>query len=173
MRLSGPRREGPQSGVDQGAVGPSGLAGRPLRFGSVGDETGPRPASFPQHVRPARSPALHAIPDASLGGLLLVTVGVPPLEVADVLGHADLRMVERHYRPQIGSVITEAMSVMDALTSPSKFGSPLGSHGLSGSRPTRHHRSELASRWECRPRSHDLHGVNVFDFVHSDPLMVA
>jgi integrase len=68
---------------------------------------------------------------------LLVAAGVPPFEVADVLGHADLRMLERHYRHRIDSVVTGAVSVMDALGSQSTFGSQFGSQRPARSRSAR------------------------------------
>jgi hypothetical protein len=36
-------------------------------------------------------------------------------------------MIERHYRHRVDSVVSGAVSVMDALASPEKFGSQFGS----------------------------------------------
>ncbi len=63
---------------------------------------------------------------------LLIAAGVQPFEVADVLGHTDLRMLERHYRHRVDAVVRGAVTAMDALTNPPELGSQLGSQTLSG-----------------------------------------
>jgi integrase len=46
---------------------------------------------------------------------LLVAAGVDPYEVADQLGHVDLRMLDRHYRHRIEPVVTAGVATMDRL----------------------------------------------------------
>jgi integrase len=48
---------------------------------------------------------------------LLVAAGVPPFEAADLLGHADLRMLERHYRHRLTPVVTAGPKALDAMFS--------------------------------------------------------
>jgi hypothetical protein len=45
----------------------------------------------------------------------LVAAGVPPLEVADLLGHADTRMLERYYRHRLQPVVTAGPVALAAL----------------------------------------------------------
>jgi integrase len=46
---------------------------------------------------------------------LLVAAGVPPFEAADLLGHSDLRMLERHYRHRLSPVVTAGPAALDAI----------------------------------------------------------
>ena len=46
---------------------------------------------------------------------LLVAAGVPPFEAADLLGHADLRMLERHYRHRLTPLVTVGPAAMDRI----------------------------------------------------------
>lgn len=46
---------------------------------------------------------------------LLVAAGVPPFEAADLLGHSDLRMLERHYRHRLTPVVTAGPKALDAM----------------------------------------------------------
>jgi integrase len=46
---------------------------------------------------------------------LLVAAGVPPFEAADLLGHSDLRMLERHYRHRLNPVVTAGPQALEAL----------------------------------------------------------
>jgi integrase len=46
---------------------------------------------------------------------LLVAAGVAPFEAADFLGHADLRMLERHYRHRLNPVVAAGPEAMDAM----------------------------------------------------------
>jgi integrase len=49
---------------------------------------------------------------------LLIAAGVPPFEVADLLGHADLRMLERHYRHKLNPVVATAQQLANLLGRP-------------------------------------------------------
>jgi len=66
---------------------------------------------------------------------LLIDAGVPPYEVADQLGHTDLRMIERHYRHRLHPTVTAGAAAMDHLLAGQTLGSqewPQDSDALPG-----------------------------------------
>jgi hypothetical protein len=150
------------------SLGPNGLAGRCHVSGIVGTTVNLTRRPFHNVGHRARLPRSHAIRDRYSAASHLVAAGVPAFEVADVFGHAELRMLKHHCRRRIESIVTGAVSGEGRAGEPEvwlpRICRPIARQIIGA--------VNSPFRWAMRPRSHDLHGVNVFDVVRSDPPMV-